>query len=464
MGKLDDLLDLVQKDPEQVKTLTPEDIKQLRQHIAKKTYGIIPESDRDARYTAVSITNLDDKFQKQLLITGLTSFLYRMAEEYRPEMNPAPTAERDEFLAELNYEQSAYAKHLTLKETYEKEVQDVKAEIKTLQDSKSKDTKLLAKLHEKVSETINNIKKMEILVAGANNKINDVLRRNARANIHDFVEYYFQYDPEIHVRSGTDNRFELSEKVPDVPQHILRDPVKPLTIERKGELHLPNPPKELFLSFNTYLTTNYDSLYATTYKLYHEKPALEFIATVLRGGMTEAEMKDFKDKNSDVLPIQVQYLKENQKCFLGPFTKNRKHLDYYNEHTALLQAIYEKMEEDERASEDMLKRRVEVEKKQSVAEVGEDDPMFIKWKEGNNKDAAVYVTKEGEILEEREVQHLPIHVTKKDGSMTTQEIQLKAEAPEKDEATGFKATGKGGLSQVIDTRKSKPSSAADDKK
>ena len=453
MVNVEELLSLVEKDPEQVKTLSEEDIKRLRVHIANKTYGVIPESSQDKRYTAISITNLDDKFQKQLLVTGLTSFLYRMAEEYRPEMNPTPSADREEFLAELTYEQNAHAKHIALKENYEKEAQRISAEIKALQETKPVNAHMLGKANEDLSQAISNIKKMEILVAGAKKKINDVLHRNARSHIHDFVEYYFQYDPEIHVRSGTDNRFAISEKVPDVPQHVLRDPVKPLTIERKGDLCLPNPPKELFLSFNTYLTTNYDSLYATTYQLYHEKPALEFIATIFKSNMTEKEKDEFKDKNSDTLPVQVMYLEEKQRCYLGPFSKNRACLEYYNEHTALLQAIYEKMEQDEKAGEDMLKRRRDIEKKQSIAEVGPDDPNFTKWKESGNKDAVVYVTKEGEILEEREVQHLPIHVTDSKTGFKTREIQLKAEAPEKDSATGYKSTGKGGMSRVVDTRK-----------
>ena len=48
---------------------------------------------------------------------------------------------------------------------------------------------------------------------------------------------------------------------------------------------------------------------------------------------------------------------------------------------------------------------------------------------------------------------MPIHVTDSKTGIKTTEVQLKAEAPEKHSASGYKSTGKGGLSRVVDTRK-----------
>ena len=455
-----------------IDNLNEEEVTSIRKHYAQRTYGVVPtKADEKAptkHFTALAITNLYEKFQTQLLATGLVSFLYRMTEEYRPEMNPSDTTQ--EFIDEFEKLVLQKNKLISVIQEQKQNIDLFKKDLSEKNNENDKLTKLIKEgkkqflprakeltkerqaLQDKLSTAIDKLNTSNLAFAGISKKMTTSFNNESKKSIHNFVDYYFQYDPAIHTRSGTDNRFEPSKPVPNVPPHILRKPVMPLYGKK---MTIPDPPKELFHTFNTYITTNFDSLYATTYKLYHETPAIEFMGTIVKTGMTQQEMETFKKVEADTLPYQVRYVEEGRPFVLEKFSKNRDKLEYYNENMDLLRAIYDKIEQDEKMGEELLKNRVEREKKKNIEEAGEHAETFKKHITNNPSGVSQYVTQGGKILKEKEVQHLPIHVASKD-EITTKTVQLEASEPEKADVLGFKSTGGGGISQVVDRSKEGP--------
>ena len=76
------------------------------------------------------------------------------------------------------------------------------------------------------------------------------------------------------------------------------------------------------------------------------------------------------NKHQDEFIHDVYTAKNGNWVFLGPFKNNREKIDFYNDNTTHLRAILEQIESDQKLGKDLLKKRVNNEKRANIRKYG----------------------------------------------------------------------------------------------
>jgi hypothetical protein len=145
------------------------------------------------------------------------------------------------------------------------------------------------------------------------------------------------------------------------------------------------PPHDVFGRFKLYYQSNYEELRQAVADLYCEKPEFELAINPYSCHNTADEAEEFKKKNSKDVIAEVFTVATGKWNFFDCFKEQREKTNYFNENTAVLEAMMAQLERDEKLGQDMLKKRVEKKKKQNVLEAGPDAETFKKWRAENAK-------------------------------------------------------------------------------
>lgn len=247
------------------------------------------------------------------------------------------------------------------------------------------------------------------LTSNSLNKFNDhrkymetKLNSYIRGEVKRFINYYFKYNPKIHLQMDRD---------PIENDRYRRN----LDIDPESKL-----PSDVFETFRLYKTANYDELIKEVQALWALKPELENVITVLEDGFqTEEEALEWKDKNKDIFTVQVHIVKKGSPYFIAAYEANRKKLEYYNKHTEILAAIEKRIKEDEKVGEKLLKKRVRRVKEANIEREGEDSEKMRQYIKENPAAAGAMGAQRFETLKEEQVLEIPVFRTDAKGMSHT---------------------------------------------
>lgn len=238
----------------------------------------------------------------------------------------------------------------------------------------------------------------------------------------EFLSTYFEFDPNIHVKSAYDEKLaqkdperaktvkarrkilknrnkqksidmeNLTKNTPitEIPTHTMQD--LPMTKSQAlGETNEPDgeekfviPPMDTFHRWRNYHDVNYEEIRIVTNQMYAEKPDIEFALNVHKHFKNKADAQKYLDKNQDLTPYMLIDVTDECFCFLGPFKKNRERIQFYNKHTHALKSIMEQAENDEKLGAELMKKRVQKNKRKNIKEQGADDPGLNTYSGLNN--------------------------------------------------------------------------------
>jgi len=340
-----------------------------------------------------SFTNLKEKYMEKLIITGLIGFLNRACDEYNvPDGIPVIPV----------YD---YLKNPDSLKDFHKDWKK--------NDSIERD-----------------IKKNEYWM-------------KRRVIIKEFIEHLFQYNPDEHVRSVyKPNPKDIDRSILDTPAANLaieelkkKDPiftekileydrvqnvramkmaenkdVDPLIDNLVGKkLLLPEqhystmnfeewsdedknllrnvcemiPPADIFKKYRNYLETNYDKLREAVLHLYCEKPDFDIAINPYQWHESEEKAIEFQKKHRDEVIADVIKAASGKWNFFAPFEKVEKTVKYFNKNTEVLEAMTTQIEMDQKLGAELMKKRVQKQKRKNIAENGPEAEAFTKWKAQN---------------------------------------------------------------------------------
>ena len=497
LSNLKTLFEELTENPEKVNELTEEQVQALRRY--NNPYGASNRNEKSQGYVALSVTNLQEMFMERMFMVSMTSFLYRMREEYDmddgyrycskkndmfgeytrkdeivtelndiliPDNNASLINRADDALKEYKFNkmsifQEFFNLHLVAEELRKDLVQnvrklsdlgkfiqskmdqlhtisvpssssdddqetDINANVK--KNTLTKRLKELKLLNEKLDEMVQH-------TSSSLNKFNDhrkymelKLSTYVRGEVRRFIDYYFEYNPKIHLQMDRDpvgnDRYR---------KHLDIDPVTKL-------------PSNVFETFRLYKSANYDEIIKEVEALWALKPELENTITILEDGFeTEEEALNFKEKNKDIFTVQVHIIKKGSPYFIAAYKANREKLEYYNKHTEILAAIEKRIKDDEQVGEKLLKKRVRRVKDANIEKEGEDSEKMRQYIKENPSAASTMGAKRFETLKEEQVLEIPIFRTDAKG-MTRSNVFVEADgeivssAPDNTQASSSSVT------------------------
>ena len=441
---------LEELDTEAIQDMTEEELLSLRSKL--NPYGRIIEGSDN--YLNFSYTNLEENYQKKLLMTGMIGYLNTACNEYHvPDGHPVIDV----------YD---YYKNPTLIDEYAKNW-----------GSKDKETDELVKTEKIIKEIEDNKAWMQ-----------------KRIIIKQFLEHCFQYNPDVHVRSSYKPQpKDIARNVIDTPaanlaiaelskrdvkfreqmleydrvqkmiamkRSIGEEPSPELTELVAKKLVLPGqhyknadyeswkeedknllhtvcnmiPPADIFQKFRNYYEINYDKLREAVLYLYCDKPQLDIAICPHSWHSSDEEASDFKKKHSGEVITDVITAHSGKWNFVAPFKHVRESMKFFNKDTAVLEAITEQIEKDAKIGAELVKNTIKQKKKQNIEQEGPDDDLFKKWKSENTtlKDMkAITLDDDDIIMNEAPLDSIAVKVFRiGDTGLESDHFYTRAEAPE----------------------------------
>lgn len=229
--------------------------------------------------------------------------------------------------------------------------------------------------YEPTEEELNNIAdnvKKQLNIEKTAEEYNDSLRDI----IGQFLDKYFRYNPDIHVRNSYKPNYD--------------DPTRtPLKLDEEGDIIEESeersiiPPDDTFHRWDRYIENHYEELRQATDDIYCEKSDFEFDLVPLEifEGDTkeeaEAKFNDYKRKYGDEFESDLFCARFANHNLLSPFWQNREVRDFYNEKTEIIKRIIDQNKEDARIGQKIMKGRTK--------EGAQETKQFKKFKESQGK-------------------------------------------------------------------------------
>ena len=181
--------------------------------------------------------------------------------------------------------------------------------------------------------------------------------------IETFLNKYFRYDPNEHVRSC----------------------YKPNYSKEKPK-NMPVPPEDTFHRWNRYMENNYEYLRQVTDDIYAEKSDFEVDIVPLETFEGPTALDDFdkyKRKYSNEFESDVYLAKFMNHNLLDSWQENRDKRDFYNRNTEIIKRIIDQNNEDSKIGQNLMKQRAKKEKKKNIKKLGPDPKSFELYKKSN---------------------------------------------------------------------------------
>lgn len=362
--------ELLMEYPKIIYIVSPEKLAEFR--TMANPYKEPVQVKEDERYMCFSFINLQEKYQRRLLMTSLIAFIYRMLAEHNVKEKLLPVYSFVESFKPTRPEhvpkESSTDKIESFEENEEQEAERVKYE----QDLDLYN-KVKAKYESDYAEEQFTYKEM----------------------MYEFLNEYLDFNPDKHVRSaayacGEDSTRKALEDLKDAPEGAASEAAKRV------------PAMDTFSRWKRYESANYEELREITNDLYGEKAYLDACFMPYGIGFeTVDQAKAYVRKHKREFGVEIHIAKAWNWSFLEAWRENREKLMLDDEKLAILKSIVDNQQEEQKLGRDMLKKRVENEKKKNIQKVGPDDPALGRYL----KDFAPPITKEGvnRVLEAKEL-------------------------------------------------------------
>lgn len=185
-----------------------------------------------------------------------------------------------------------------------------------------------------------------------------------------FLGTIFEYNPEDHVRPLK------NEQVKGMAD---------LSAEKRAELKIPMPPADTMVRFTRYLDNHFEQLRDITSKVYGVTPDIEDAIQIMGTFDTEDDAKEFREKYQDDFTSQIRVLQHGKWGLTGPWEQNRDRMEYLNEHTQFLKEVMDRLDQDEKLGQDMMKKRIKKLKKRDIQKTGPDPASLSQYATATGK-------------------------------------------------------------------------------
>lgn len=487
---IDDLINDLRTNPDKIfnSDISEEQLLNITKKISPYSY-IKPRDDSgddEITLAAISHTNLEEDYQRRFLMTSMVGFIYRMYDEFQIDKDDRIWIEDSRKIEKLS-DKEIYAPFTLEKikgnirqvNKYVREYELIKEmtdklknqmitnelEGKEITEDEKKEeirldksilsltyimTHLLTDIgidaQRRTAELVESIKKYPDVFESiqelgykppAPPEQIAVSEQFCKLQIKNFIDKYFEYNPDEHVRSTFNKdkltpdeqakydkidkyrptmellkvRVDLEEKDNDLKEiledretynacmHLLskkpelikklaeggtelKDRLVPLTQEKGLVEHLP--PDDTFHRWGYYTEVNMEEIRNVVAAVYDEKPVLDLavqIYDIFKGTPEDVEeqKKKWISKYNEELPSDVSMIPVGNWVLLANYKKNRDEINFYNRHTEVLRRIMEKHEEDKRLGKDLMLKRVKKAKTKNVKEAGKDAEILKKY-------------------------------------------------------------------------------------
>lgn len=362
---------------------------------------------------AFSFINMPKEYIKQMMMTAMVGFMYKMAIEFQHKSAESLPSEVEGDLgveiSELKkkyifekpvafYENSTtkedQAKYfLVKKRKFEKLLNDLITPLKNARESadyyKTEEYIMKKNKLEKDEEYFNEeiricnkeiknlgIKEENILPDSIGLDFNDECRLREIAKeklkiketkeereekiqdyVLDFLDHFFHFDPNNHVRTGYMPNYDekIRNKIKNNPEQFDYDSSGKLIVTDKFEEYLI-PPRDTFYSFNNYFDANYEYIRQATDDIYG---ATGFESAILPYDTFDSE-EDYKkwiDKYRKEINATVSDVKMMHWTYTEPFAGNRQNIKTGDDKMRIIDSIIEQTKRDEKLAENIMKKR-----------------------------------------------------------------------------------------------------------
>ena len=362
--------------------LTDEQVIQMRKWL--NPYGRAPTAtagkEADMPQVIVSLINLKEQYMKRFLMTSLIGFLYKMLDEWELSRDE-PVVPLDDF--------NEYMK--TAKEA----AKDGEASRKWLADNPE------PSLPEPDDPAAQELKQQHDKWHAEALRHRRIIERDSgysrRIVARQFIDYLFQFNPDLHVRSAyasnplDPERAPISGVTPKVPlsendEKIEEDASKAFKAFKASKTpKTPNsshstrhiPPADVFHRWTYYSDNNFEEIRSAVTDIYADKPDFEYAVLPYGEFSNKEEADKFVNKHRDEVIADLVTLTKGKWNLMGAFKANRERINFYNDKTAVVEALLKQVEEDKKLGADLMRKRVERVKKKNIAEYGPDDAEFL---------------------------------------------------------------------------------------
>jgi hypothetical protein len=141
------------------------------------------------------------------------------------------------------------------------------------------------------------------------------------------------------------------------------------------------PAADLFNKFTTYYEVNYDKLLSAVNNLYCDKPDFDIAFNPLQWHDSVDDAKRFIEKHQNDVITSIMVAQSGKWTIVAPYKTVRENQMFINAKNKVLGAIMEETKRSSKLAEDMVKKRISVQKKKNIREAGPDDPQIKAYKE-----------------------------------------------------------------------------------
>jgi hypothetical protein len=259
-----------------------------------------------------------------------------------------------------------------------------------------------------------------------------------RVIVKEFLEDMFQYNPDMHVRSAykpnpaDDERkiletpaaqlaiYKLKNSSSEFREAMLKHDREKLLKKKAGKpqksVEFPKeqlttlttyvsemiPPADIFHRFRYYYESNYEELRHIINDLYCDKSCFETAVNPYAWHDNEDEADKFINKHKDEVISTIFKAHSGKWNIIAPYKKVRESTRFFNKKTVVLEEIAKQIESDAKIGGELMKKRIQIKKKQNIEKDGPDDSAFLKWKEQNNslQDMGASTLEDGDLDDE----------------------------------------------------------------
>jgi len=382
---------------------TIQKLKEIKNPYRKPIYSAGSE------YANISVINMPQEYMKNLMMTAMVSFMYKMAIEFKPKDDRPSEYEGDlggeiarlkrknsirkpeefykQFAEKSDLDRAIWLRARARK--YQAMLDDYKFEIKKAEDNAKLDPKkaeevfsIKKKYESEIEQCEDQIKKLgvpeaEIILRevplddNENLAITELAKakfgitqtreeRECEIQDHllDFLDYHFRFDPNNHIRCGYMPHYDpvIRERIRNNPEQFKLDATGKLIITDKFAEYLV-PPRDTFAAFRNYFDANYEYLRQCTDDIYGEYNQFESALIVYETFPTEQHAKTWLDTYRKDIMADVYTVRMMNWAFIDSFAENRKKVRGADEKMRLVDRMVEQNTRDEKIAQGLIKKR-----------------------------------------------------------------------------------------------------------
>jgi hypothetical protein len=205
-------------------------------------------------------------------------------------------------------------------------------------------------------------------------------------HIEHFLDEYFRYNPDNHVRCAYKPNY-------DDPQRTPLENTRAEDERNKNYERTVIPPDDTFFRFNRYQENNYECLRQATDDIYCEKSDFEFAVVPLETfeGKDEADVErqfnEFKRKYADEFDAEIFGASYGRWNLLSSWEQNREVRDFYTEKSEIIKRIIDQHKDDQRTGMKLVKDRMKKKREENEAQAGPHDPALQSYRKSMKPNA-----------------------------------------------------------------------------